>query len=161
MRTNTFLKSCLQGFLEDQFADMPVENRLTIAFGRRAKRRFGSIKMDRQGKESWITINGVFRDERIPQQIIYATVAHELCHYAHGFCSPLKKKYKYPHQSGVVSRELKKRGLHHLSEYEKIWTKNNWPKVLEREFPRQAKRRVRRRVGRKSGLKLVLDLLKP
>jgi len=160
MRTNTFLRSCLQDFLENQFEDMPVENRIEIAFGRRAKRRFGSIKMGRDGKVSRITINGVFRDERIPEQIICSTLAHELCHYAHGFCSPLEKKYKHPHQSSVVQRELKKRGLYHLHQYEKLWTKNNWPKVLEKEFPRQVRRRVVWR-KRTSGLKLFFDLLKP
>lgn len=155
---------------------MSQPNSIEIAFGRRAKRRFGSIRMDgglrarRENRASRITINGVFRDERIPEEIIRATIAHELCHYAHGFCSPLPQKYKHPHQGSVVHRELKGRGLHHLHEYEKIWSKNNWPKIVAQEFPRVARGRRPVRRSRKAsavpasmrpGLKLLADFFKP
>jgi hypothetical protein len=161
MRNDDFLRRQLDALLEQNFADMPRPNEIRINFGRRAKRRFGSIKMGKDKRVSQITINGVFRDERIPEQIICATIAHELCHYAHGFCSPLPKKYSHPHQGGVIERELKKRDLHYLSEYEKIWSKNNWPKIVGQEFPPQRQRRrpagLRRR--RKSFLEQVFDLL--
>lgn len=134
MRDDAFLRRQLDALLQQNFSDMRRPNEIKIRFGRRAKRRFGSIKMGKDRGVSQITINGVFRDESIPQQIIAATIAHELCHYAHGFCSPLPKKYEHPHRGGVIERELKKRDLHYLSEYEKIWSKNNWPKIVQREF---------------------------
>ncbi len=161
MRDNTFLRRQLEDLLENQFRDLELKNRLEIAFGRRAKRRFGSIKMERDKKVSRITINGIFKNEYVPEEIIRATIAHELCHYAHGFCSPLKKKYKYPHQGGVVRMEMRKRGLGKLYDYEKIWTKNNWPKIVEKEFGVQRRRVVRRRRKRATGLKLIYELLKP
>jgi hypothetical protein len=135
MRNNTYLRGLLQAFLENEFAGMQRPNKIEIAFGRRAKRRLGSIKMGRDKKVSRITINGIFRDEvRIPEEIIRATIAHELCHYAHGFCSPLPRKYKKPHQGGIVGRELRKRDLGMLEEFEKMWTKRHWPKIVEEEF---------------------------
>ena len=59
-----------------------------------------------------------FRDPAIPEQIISATLVHELCHYAHGFSSPLPRKYSSPHAGGVILRRNEKRGLealYHLS----------------------------------------------
>lgn len=117
--------------LSQHFQDMPIKNQITIAFSRNAKRRLGSIRLSPDKKESRILINGIFRNEAIPEQIICSTIAHELCHYAHGFCSPLERKYTHPHAGRVIERELKKRGLHLLYEYEKQWLKNRWPKILE------------------------------
>lgn len=137
MRNNSDLQLLLDGFLAEEFSDMERSNEIVIAFGRRAKRRLGSIRMTRGGEVSQITINGIFKDENIPEQIIRAVLAHELCHYAHGFCSPLKQKYKHPHQGGVIRREMKKRGLDLLYQFEKTWTKKRWPQILMREFPQQ------------------------
>lgn len=173
MRNDAFLRQKLQELLEQNFADMERPNEIRIGFGRRAKRRFGSIRMGRDKKVSMITINGVFRGEHIPEQIICATIAHELCHYAHGFCSPLPKKYANPHQGKVIERELKKRALHHLSEYEKIWSKNNWPKIVQQEFyqvrlggglgtPERQRRRRARNLGVRGGVRKrsIFDLSK-
>ena len=57
--------------------------------------------------------------------------------------------------------EMRKRGLGKLYDYEKIWTKNNWPKIVEKEFGVQRRRVVRRRRKRATGLKLIYELLKP
>ena len=164
MRENDFLQERLDVLLKNNFADVERPNEIEIAFGRRAKRRFGSIKMDRptllkKNPASIITINGLFRDEKIPAQIIEATIAHELCHYAHGFSSPLPKKYEKPHQGGVIKREMKKRDLVFLYDYEQLWTKQNWVKILGESFPQT--RRVRRRKQPKTLSQLLAQLLKP
>lgn len=130
MRNNAWLLEQLDQLLSGPFQDMERPNQIRIEFSRKAKRRLGSIRMSRDKKESRILINGIFRDPAIPEQIIYSTIAHELCHYAHGFCSPLPQKYKHAHQGGVIGRELKKRGLHLHYDYEKQWLKNHWPRVL-------------------------------
>ena len=49
----------------------------------------------------------------------------------HGFHSPHPRKYKYPHQGGIVDKELKKRGFEHLLNLEKQWTKKNWMKTFK------------------------------
>jgi hypothetical protein len=157
MRDDTFLQEKLDYFLNGAFEDVPQMNKIEIAFGRRAQRRFGSIKMARDKRVSQITINGVFRDEKIPEEIILATIAHELCHYAHGFSSPLPKKYRHPHQGGVIKREMKGRGLVLLYEFEKQWTKAHWREVLLLEFPRSRPRRARR-VQRKTFIRSLLGL---
>jgi hypothetical protein len=144
MRNNDWLNEKLGELLENGFADLEKPNTIKIAFGRKARRRLGSIKMSRDKKVSHITINGIFRDETLPENIVDAIIAHELSHYAHGFSSPLPKLYSHPHKGNVIGRELRKRGLHFLEEYEKSWTKNHWPKVLEKEFPRKA-RSIRRK----------------
>lgn len=162
MRNDTWLQSKLDYFLTDYFSDLELPNDLKIKFGRRAKRRFGSIKMTRDKKVSQITINGVFRDPKIPEDIILATIAHELCHYVHGFSSPLKQKYRHPHRGGVIPRELQKRGLFEFYRFEKTWTKQNWPKILKSSFPKT--RTVRRRIVRRRQsplLKLLFELVKP
>ncbi|QQR55183.1 hypothetical protein IPG41_01310 [Candidatus Peregrinibacteria bacterium] len=139
MRSAQWLEAQLDSLLKGSFSDLSVVNRLDVHWGRRAQRRFGSIKMRPDARVSVITVNGLFRDEKIPEQIVQATLAHELSHYAHGFSSPLPRKYKSPHAGGVIEREFRKRGLGLLSAYEKQWTKNHWPKVLEEAFPRRSR----------------------
>lgn len=134
MRDNEWLKAKFEGLYNGHFYDVPRLNNIEISFGRKAKRRFGSIKMARNKETSFITINGVFRDEKIPEQIICSVIAHEMCHYAHGFCSPLPKKYDAPHAGGIIKRELKKRDLHILEEYEKNWTRAHWPQISREVF---------------------------
>ncbi|MFA5792940.1 MAG: hypothetical protein WC897_03675 [Candidatus Gracilibacteria bacterium] len=134
MRDDVWLKLKFEELYESHFCDVPRLNSIEIGFGRKAKRRFGSISLGRDKKTSVITINGVFRDERVPEQIICSVMAHELCHYVHGFNSPLPKKYDSPHAGGVIKRELKKRGLSLLEEYEKMWTRANWPKFSREVF---------------------------
>lgn len=143
MRTNQDLERELQGLLSGPFSDMPLVNVITIRFGQKARRRFGSIKMKPDRKVSQITINGIFKLEEIPMEIIQATIAHELAHYAHGFCSPLPQKYKNPHQGGVIKIEMIARGLLHLYEFEKRWTKLNWSKVVASQLPTSLLRRHR------------------
>jgi hypothetical protein len=157
MRDDLDLEKELKGLLSGPFSDMKIANDINIAFGRRAKRRFGSIKMRRDKSVSQITINGVFKNEFIPLEIIQATIGHELCHYAHGFCSPLKQKYKHPHQGGVIKIEMKARGLLHLYMFEKKWTKANWSRIVSEQLP-ASPRRQHRRVKRRQGSRQLLGL---
>lgn len=161
MRSALWLETQLDALLKGPFSDMSIENRLEVRWGRKAQRRFGSILMSRDKRVSRITINGIFRDESIPEQVIQATLAHELAHYSHGFSSPLPRKYKHPHSGGVIELEFKKRGLSLLSAYEKQWTKRHWPEVLRVTFPRKTRAiRVMKRTPQNSALGLLLDLFR-
>jgi hypothetical protein len=146
--------------LSGPFANMQTPNGIQIKFGRKALRRFGSIKMTRDKKVSLITINGHFRDPQIPEEIILATLAHELSHYAHGFCSPLKQKYKYPHQGGVIEKEMRSRGLGHLYDFEKKWTKANWPKILGPSVQKKRTHRSPRRRKKDPAVTILKALVK-
>lgn len=116
-----------------------------ISFGRRAKTRLGSIKQTGGlKKRSIITINGLFRDEAIPEEIINATIAHELCHFVHGFSSPLPQLASHPHQGGIVDKELKGRGLGDLLTFQKKWLKTEWPAIVKANFKPVARLRRRR-----------------
>jgi hypothetical protein len=147
MRSADWLQQQVDELLRGPFADLEVVNRLEVHWGRKAGRRFGSITMSRDKKESRITINGYFRDETVPEAVVQATLAHELSHYAHGFSSPLPKKYKSPHAGGVILREFKKRGLEMLFHYEKQWSKAHWGEYLKSHaaprVPRSLSRRPR------------------
>jgi hypothetical protein len=144
-RTNEWLREKLAELYKGHFADVPLENQVKIAFGRAASRRLGSIRMSRDKRVSSILINVLLRDGKIPEQIICSVIAHEMCHYAHGFSSPLPRKYESPHAGGVITRELKKRGLAFLESYEKEWIKNKWPDIIKEAFPRRSYRRLRPR----------------
>ena len=48
----------------------------------------------------------------------------------HGFQSPHKQQFKYPHQGGIVNKELTKRGFGLLLTLEKEWVKHNWVNVI-------------------------------
>lgn len=65
----------------------------------------------------------MFKDTSIPVEVVDHTIAHELCHYTHGFSSPKKQLHKYPHSGGVIQQELAERNLQHLSRAYKIWIK--------------------------------------
>ena len=80
---------------------------------------------------SVITITKHFQDESIPEYVVVSTIAHELCHYTHGFNSPSPKKFQYPHQGGVVKKEMDKRGLREIRLKTRSWLKKNWREYIE------------------------------
>lgn len=134
MRDDAWLLSRLNDIWEKHFLEVEQRNPVTIAFGRRAKYRFGSVQLKvRSGlfafaqndkkQRTHITINGLFRKETIPQAVVDYTIAHELVHYVHGFSSPLPRKLKNPHKGGVVKNELIARGLGHLHTAYRAWLK--------------------------------------
>jgi hypothetical protein len=75
---------------------------------------------------SFIQINALLRLRDVPDCVSRITVAHEMVHYAHGFGSPLPRRYKHPHRGGIVKRELLARGM--ASEYAQYddWVYNRW-----------------------------------
>jgi hypothetical protein len=148
MRDEKWLFSKLDEIWDKYFSDIPQENDVRIVWGRRARTRLGSIKAGekRIGKhpETIITINSLFKDPKIPEYVVVGTIAHELSHYAHGFHSPLERKHQNPHAGGVVTKELKSRGLEKIYRAQKKWLKENWREYALGALP--VKRRVRRRV---------------
>jgi hypothetical protein len=150
MRDDKWLFSKLDEVWDDYFSDIPQHNNVKIVWGRKAKNRLGSIKKgEKVGKhyESIITINSLFKDEKIPEFVVVGVIAHELTHYAHGFNSPLERKYQNPHAGGVVTKELKNRGLEKVLKDQKKWIKENWRDYLVKNTtlstrPRARKRRI-------------------
>ena len=71
----------------------------------------------------------------VPEFVVKATLVHELCHYAHGFNSPIEQKYRHPHAGGVMRREFAERGLEQLWRDQRKWLKDNWRTVVESTLP--------------------------
>lgn len=134
-RDETWLQHLLDTIWDNFFADVPQENDVKIVFGRRAKRRLGSISLDPKDRRiSVITINALFKNPEIPQFVVEATIVHELTHYAHGFNSPLDRAQKHPHSGGVMKREFAERGLLELFLQQRRWLKLHWTEIVLREF---------------------------
>jgi len=91
-----------------------------------------------------VTINSLFKDEKIPEYVVTGTIAHELAHYAHGFHSPLEQKFATPHAGGVVHKEMDGRGLAEVRKKQRRWLKENWREYVDEKLPR--KKAVRRKV---------------
>lgn len=122
-RDDVWLLSRLDHIWSNYFQNVPQVNRVYIRFGRFSKFRLGSIRLDKATKSSYVTITSLFKDERVPAEVIDHTIAHELCHYTHGFSSPSPKLHKYPHHGGVIKKELEARGLGHLTKAYRNWLK--------------------------------------
>lgn len=126
-RDNQWLKTRLKYIWQRYFPDIAVANNVFVKFGRPAVTRLGSIKYGRHEKKNTIiTINGHFQDPQIPEFVIDGVLAHELTHYAQGFCSPLEQAFRHPHKGGVVHREMAGRGLEDMLKLERNWIKENW-----------------------------------
>ena len=158
MRSNGWLKEQLDFLLKNYFSDVKISNPIEIRFGREAKYRFGSIRLIKSirgiksikgtksrfenlkfkienfsrtvPQKSVITITSLFARESIPVDVVRYTMAHELCHYAHGFSSQNRRMFKYPHHGGIVNRELKERGAGDLILKFKKWLKIYRKKIL-------------------------------
>lgn len=141
MRDNDWLETELKIILHKYFTNLKLTNPIEIKFGREAKYRFGSIKLlkpkgrifnlaSKVPQKSIITITSMFRDERIPVGVVRYTVAHELCHYAHGFSSTNKQLFRHPHHGGIINRELTSRGADELILMFKKWLKEYRKQIL-------------------------------
>lgn len=172
MRDEKWLFQKLDEIWDNHFSDIPQENNVKIVWGRRARTRLGSIKggngprltrqrpknkpsrsgastlnhLQRSPEETIITINALFKDEKIPEEVVIATIAHELVHYAHGFHSPLEQKFDAPHAGGIVIKELEKRGLGKIMKIQKEWLKNNWRDYILSHYPPSNKTKRKRRI---------------
>lgn len=130
MRDDIFLSDRLDFLWGKYFADISKSNKVYIKFGRKAVKRLGSIRQKNDETDTIIILNGHFKDKKIPCHVIDATIVHELCHYAHGFSSPLPQLSRFPHRGGLVDKELIRRGLLNLLEKEKKWLNKNWFKYI-------------------------------
>jgi len=150
MRDNKYLENILWDLWDNNFCDVPRKNLVIIKFGKFSKRQLGSIKLANgrtkiksliRKKEdelnvqddksiTVVTVTRFFQKDVVPEFVVRATIAHELCHYTHGFQSPLEKKFDKPHQGNIINKELAKRGL--LEEEKKAdkWLKENWIKIV-------------------------------
>lgn len=129
MRDDEWLNKKLDQIWNIFFPEIKRENKVLVKFKGKSRDRFGYIKKVKDS--TLIVVNSLFRHEKVPEFIIYTTIAHELVHYMHGFQSPLKQKHRYPHKGGVVNKELKKKGFDSLIKKEKQWVKNEWERVYK------------------------------
>lgn len=120
-RDDVWLLERLNYLWDNYFPDVAQINPVFIRFGRYSKYRLGSIRLEKTTKKSYITITGMFKDETIPIEVVDHTIAHEMCHYTHGFSSPKPRLHKYPHHGGVIKKELAARNLDNLSEAYDKW----------------------------------------
>jgi len=130
MRDNEWLENRMDFVIRRYFADAKIPNSLYIKFGQKARTRLGSIR--KRGRDTEITMCGHFKDDKIPEFVVDAVIGHELCHYVHGFSSPLPQLARHPHSGGLVSREMSMRGMGELEKKQKKWIKDNWLKYLKR-----------------------------
>lgn len=147
MRDDKWLLSRLDYLWSEYFTDIPQINPVFIKFGRFSRLRLGSIKMEPGSKKTYITITGMFKDLKVPQETVDHTIAHELCHYAHGFSSPHARLHRYPHEGGVIKKEMEKRGLIYLFEAYRKWIKT-YRLELKEAYKEKAKVRKRKVVWR-------------
>lgn len=141
-RDESWLQEILDKIWDNFFEDVPQTNDVRIIYGKRSKRRLGSISLDpSDNTTSVITMNAIFRREDIPEFVVEATIFHELTHYAHGFNSPMDKAQAHPHAGGVMRREFAERGLLDLYLQQKRWLKEHWRDILAQEFPVRLARR--------------------
>lgn len=148
MRDNKWLTEKLFDLWETNFNDVPRKNLVIIRFSKHSKRQLGCIKMARDNsvgiskfkdhvkKEdvksiSIINITRYFLNEEVPDYVVLGTIAHELCHYTHGFNSPLQQIYNHPHKGGIIRKEMSKRGLADLYRDSNKWLKQNWRQVIK------------------------------
>lgn len=150
IRDNQYLENLLYDLWENHFCDVPRHNLVIIKFGKYSKRQLGCISLAKdcsrikgilkKKKEEYeaqdeksisiITITRYFQNEIVPEYVIRATIAHELCHYTHGFNSPLKKRFEKPHQGNVINKELRNRDLLKDQEKADLWLKANWLDII-------------------------------
>lgn len=150
VRDNKYLENLLYDIWENNFCDVARLNLVAIKYGKHSKRQLGSIKWIKDSKTferyikkyelskdifedksvSLITLTKYFSYDYIPEYVIRATIVHELCHYTHGFNSPLKRVYTHPHRGGVIKKEFQKRDLLNIYTDSKKWIKENWINVI-------------------------------
>lgn len=138
-RDDSWLHQLLDTTWDEYFSDVPQDNDVRIVWGRKAKNRLGSIRLDpKDPTVSIITMNGLFRDQRVPEFVVLATLIHELTHYAHGFNSPLQQRQAHPHAGGVMRREFQERGAEKLYLDQRKWLKTHWRDFVLSELPAPA-----------------------
>ncbi len=120
------LKECLEDIWQRYFADIARANTVQIAYGYPWKTRLGLIRMTLDQSASFIGVNALLQHAAVPDFVLITTIAHELAHYAHGFGSPLPRRYAHPHACNVVNRELEQRGLGEYIQRSDEWIDKCW-----------------------------------
>jgi hypothetical protein len=134
MRDDQWLKSRFDVIWSVFFPDIEKKD-VSIRWKGKWKNKFGHIS--RKNSHSEIVINSLFKDLRVPEDIIKLTIAHEIVHFMHGFHSHLPKQFKHPHKGGIVDKELIKRGFRYALKNEKQWIKNEWMKLYKELQPKK------------------------
>jgi len=157
MRTQNWLENRFDYIYRKYFSDIEASNQIEIKWGRRSRRQLGCIKKEqlktfanrlKRDFKTIIVINGLFRDEAIPNFVIDAVIIHEMIHYTHGFNSPLPQKHRHPHQGKVIRREFLLRGIGELERKQQKWIKENWQNYLKENLPpsKPKKRKARYKI---------------
>lgn len=124
------LEPKLAEMLAGPFADLAAMHRVAIRPGRPAKRRLGSIRRGTDGPV--VTVNPLLLDPSVPEYVLEAIIAHELCHLAHGFGAGGSPPKHHPHRGGVVDAEIKRRGLDDTVRRSDAWIEREWSTLLAR-----------------------------
>ncbi|HET8910396.1 MAG TPA: hypothetical protein VFN23_02965 [Ktedonobacteraceae bacterium] len=127
------LNQLLDYIWSTHFPDVSCKNEIVIRYSYPWKRRLGLIRMALDESSSLIGINSLLQHPEVPEAVLITTVAHELCHYAHGFGSPLPQLYEHPHANNVINLELEKR---HLSDHARKcdeWIDKAWFPFYDRQ----------------------------
>ena len=148
MRDDAWLQNRFDLIWQLFFPDVEKKN-VYVCWKGQWKNKFGHIKKGKKGMTE-IAINKLFKDLRVPEDMIKLTLAHEIVHYSHGFHSHLPQLFTHPHQGGIVDKELKKRGFQYAMKKEKIWYKQEWLPLFaelhpEKVVAHQKKSQVMRR----------------
>jgi hypothetical protein len=149
MRDDNWLSDRLMTIWQNHFTDITDGNEIEVRFGRASKTRLGSITIREKNSRnrrmeirrlrtlsadevvSIITINSHLQSPDIPEEIVDGVLAHEFCHFVHGFNSMREKRYHLPHYGGIINNELKERGLDDILKFQKKWLKANWKNIIK------------------------------
>ena len=131
-RDNEWLNFELDYIWDTYFSDITRVNSVKIEFARNWKARVGMITLSASGSMTYIGINSLLRYRQVPWFVPTITIAHELVHYAHGFGSPLPRKYSHPHKGGIVFKELAARGLEKEHNLYTNWLADYWHSFYSR-----------------------------
>ena len=145
IRNDIWLGQLLERIWQGYFTDVKEVYPLSIEFGRKARTRLGSLSYNPRTTQATIRVSALFKDTEIPENVVKATIVHELCHYAHGFNSGHLQKFDYPHAGGVIKREFAERGLEKLYVEQKKWLKEHWRAYVNENYPARLRRRTTKR----------------
>jgi hypothetical protein len=126
VRDAVWLRDEVDSIWRHYFADVPRINSVDVSFRRPWMRRLGVISLSEDAQTTRIGLNSLLAHRDVPYCLPLITVAHELVHYGHGFGSPLPRRFSHPHRGGIVTTELRARGLaDELDEYGR-WIQQHW-----------------------------------
>jgi len=131
-RSQDWLEQQFMDIWRTYFPDVDQVNEVCIRFVKESKTRLGWISLSLSGRSTLIGINRLLSNQDMPLHVCEITIAHEIAHYAHGFGSPLPRKYADPHANGIVEQELEARGLGPVLAIYQEWTETQWNSWVRR-----------------------------